>query len=184
MKPLRRLARRCLVVVDRAYRRWHHLRPVGPVMYIGRTRYRGPERQFADGAILRSGDFIGTMHFDNQRLAALANDSPSATGMHFARLVFPSLRRLGDLLQTDEAFRDVAVVQGVGWFHHGTELGVVNEPLPPGPRRRFLARYLRLLVWAFAPNERSAHSVQPEPTVTWLTRHVLLTRFARESRHG
>lgn len=184
MKPLRLLARRCLGTVDRAYRRWHRLRPVGPVMYIGRTRYRGPERHFADGTTLRPDDLIGTMHFDNQRLAALANDSPSATGLHFARLVFPSLRRLGDLLQTDEAFREVAVVQGVGWFHHGAELGVVNEPVPPGPRRRFLSWYLRLLVWTFAPDERRARSVRPEPTVTWITRGVLLTRFARERRHG
>lgn len=184
MKALRILAQRCLGAVDRVYRRWHHLRPVGPVMYVGRTRYRGPERRFADGATVRAGDFIGTMHFDNERLAALANHSPSATGLHFARLVFPSLRRLGELLQTDEAFREVAVVQGVGWFHHGTDLGVVIEPIPPGPRRRFLARYLRLLAWAFAPDERSARNVRPEPTVTWLTRDVLLTRFARESRHG
>lgn len=181
---LRTVAQRCLGTVDRVYRRWHRLRRVGPVMYIGRTRYRGPERQFPDGATLHPGDLIGTMHFDNERLAALANQSTSAIGLHFARLVFPSLRRLGDLLQTDEAFREVAVVQGVGWFHHGAELGVVNEPVPSGPRRLFLALYLRLLVWAFAPDEHRARSARPEPTVTWLTRGVLLTRFARESRHA
>lgn len=184
MKTVRALAQRCLGTVDHAYRRWHQLRPVGPVMYIGRTLYRGPERHFADGTTLRPGDYIGTMHFNNQRLAALANKSPSATGMHFARLVFPSLRRLGNLLQTDDDFREVAVVQGVGWFHHGMDLGVVIEPVPPGPRRRFLARYMGLLAWAFAPDERNARSTRREPTVTWITRDVLLTRFARESRHG
>lgn len=184
MTPLRRLAQRFLGAVDRGYRRWHRLRPVGPVMYVGRTQYNGPERHFADGTTLRPGDFIGTMHFDNQRLATLANQSPSATGMHFARLVFPSLRRLGELLQTDEAFREIAVVQGMGWFHHGADLGVVNEPVPPGPRRLFLARYMRLLAWAFAPDDRRARSVRPEPTVTWITRGVLMARFARENRHG
>jgi hypothetical protein len=184
MKPLRSVAQSCLKGVDRAYRRWHRLQPVGPVMYVGRTRYQGPARRFADGATLEPGDPIATIHFNNERLAALTNSSPSATGLHFARLVFPSLHRLGELLKSDEEFRDVAVVQGIGWFHHGGDLGVVNEPLPPGPRRILLARYLRLLVWAFAAEEHTARHARPEPTVTWLTRDVLLTRFARESRHG
>ncbi len=180
----RRLTQRTLGAVDRVYRRWHDLRPVGPVLYVGRTRYSGPERHFADGATLRPGDYIGTIHFNNQRLLGLANHSPSATGLHFARLLFPSLRRLGRLLQTDDSFREIVVMQGVGWFHHGLNLGVVVEPIPPGPRRRFLKRYLRLLAWAFAPDERSARCARPEPTVTWLTRDVLLNRFSRETRHG
>lgn len=183
MKLLRALAQHGLGAVDRVYRRWHRLQPVGPVLHVGRTRYRGPGREFADGATLRPGDFIGTMHFDNQRIAALAHHSRSATGMHFARLVFPSLRRLGELLENDEAFRDVVVMQGVGWFDHGTTLGIVNEPIPPGPRRRLLARYLGLMAWAFAPDQGSAGDARRDPTVTWITRGVLLTRFARESRH-
>jgi len=181
---LRLFVRRILARIDRLYRRWHRLRPVGSLMFVGRTRYHGPARRFADGATLAPGDWLGTLHFDNARLAALGGDSPNATGLQFARQLFRSMRSLGELATHDEDFRDVAVFQGIGWIRHGGELGLVHEPFPPGPRKRFLARYLRLLVWAFAADERTAAQAQPEPTVTWLTRGVLLERFARQDRHG
>jgi hypothetical protein len=184
VNQLRLLARRILERVDRVYRRWHRLRPVGPLMLVGLTRYSGPARRFPDGATLAPGDPLGTLHFDNARLAALSHDSPNATGLKFARQLFRSMRSLGELAMHDEDFRDVAVFQGIGWIRHGGELGLIHEPFPPGARRRFLARYLRLLVWAFAADERTAAQTHPEPTVTWLTRNVLLERFAREGRHG
>lgn len=184
MTRLRLFVRRILARIDRLYRRWHRLRPVGSLMFVGRTRYHGPARRFADGATLAPGDWLGTLHFDNARLAALGGDSPNATGLQFARQLFRSMRSLGELATHDEDFRDVAVFQGIGWIRHGGELGLVHEPFPPGPRKRFLARYLRLLVWAFAADERTAAQAQPEPTVTWLTRGVLLERFARQDRHG
>jgi hypothetical protein len=184
MRRLRRFARVVLAGVDRLYQRWHHLRPVGPLMFVGRTRYQGPTRQFDGGTTLEPGDPLGTLHFDNARLAALEGGSPTATGLKFARQLFRSMRSLGELATQDEAFRDVAVFQGIGWIRHGTELGLIHEPYPPGPRQRFLARYLRLLVWAFAAEELTAQHTRPEPTVTWLTRDVLLSNFAREGRHG
>jgi peptidoglycan-N-acetylglucosamine deacetylase len=184
MKRARSLARTCLAGVDRLYRRWHRLRPVGPLMLVGRTRYRGPARRFADGATLEPGDPLGTLHFDNTRLAALGTGSATGTGLQFARQLFRSMRSLGELVTQDEDFRDIAVFRGIGWIRHGGDLGFLHEPLPPGPRQRFLARYLRLLVWAFAAEERTAERTRPEPTVTWLTRDVLLTNFTREGRHG
>jgi hypothetical protein len=180
----RLVARRCLTGIDRLYRRLHRLQPVGPLMLIGLTRYRGPARRFDDGATLEPGDLVGTLHFDNARLAALETGTTSATGFQFARGLFRSMRSLRELVVRDEAFREVAVFQGIGWIRHGAELGFIHEPLPPGPRHRFVAWYLRLLVWAFAADEHTAEQTRPEPTVTWLTRDVLLDRFAREGRHG
>jgi hypothetical protein len=184
VRRTRAFARTVLTGIDRCYRRWHRLQPAGPLMLIGRTRYRGPSRRFADATTLEPGDVLGTLHFDNARLAALGAGSPTATGLQFARGLFRSMRSLGELVAHDEAFRGVAVFRGIGWIRHGAELGLVHEPYPPGPRQRFLAWYLRLLVWAFAAEEHTAEHTHPEPTVTWLTRNVLLTRFAREGRHG
>lgn len=184
MKRTRSLARTCLTAIDRLYRRMHHLRPAGPLMLVGTTRYRGPARRFPDGTALEPGDLLGTLHFDNARVAALETGTPTATGLQFARGLFRSMRSIGELVKNDAAFQDVAVFQGIGWIRHGGELGLIHEPFPPGPRQRWLAWYLHLLVWAFAAEEHTAAHTRPEPTVTWLTRDVLLARFARESRHG
>jgi hypothetical protein len=184
VRRLRSLVRRGLAGIDRDYQRRHQLTPVGPLLFVGRERYAGPARTFADGTRIEPGDLLGTLHFDNSRVAELETGAPTATGLRFARLMFQSLKRLGELATSDEAFRDIAVFRGIGWLRHGGDLGFENEPMPPGLRQRFLTRYLRLLVWAFAADERTARSSRPEPTVTWLTRSVLLTRFNRGSRHG
>lgn len=184
MRPLRLLARRCLSAVDWLYRRLHGLRPVGSLLYIGQTRYQGPSRRFPDGTVLEPGDLLGTLHFDNAGIAALETGTTVATGLKFARQLLRSLRSLGEFVTRDETFRDVKVIQGVGWIRHGAEVGFIHEPYPSGWRQRFLACHLRLLVWAFAAEERTAKLSRPEVTVSWLTRNVLLTRFARESSRG
>ena len=184
MRSARLLVRRCLTAIDLVYHRLHRLRRVGPMLLIGQTRYRGPSRSFPGGTTLKPGDLLGTIHFDNASIAALETGTPAATGLKFARQLLRSLRSLGELVARDEAFRDVTVFQGIGWIRHGAEVGFIHEPHPPGYRQRFLAWYLRLLVWAFAAEERTAELSRPEVTVSWLTRDVLVTRFAREGSRG
>lgn len=184
MRSARLLVRRCLTAIDLVYRRLHRLRRVGSMLLIGQTRYRGPSRSFPGGTTLEPGDLLGTIHFDNASIAALETGTPAATGLKFARQLLRSLRSLGELVARDEAFRDVTVFQGIGWIRHGAEVGFIHEPHPPGYRQRFLAWYLRLLVWAFAAEERTAELSRPEVTVSWLTRDVLVTRFAREGSRG
>jgi type IV secretory pathway TrbD component len=56
-------------------------------------------------------------------------------------------------------------------------MGFTTEPFPHGSRKRLIAAYFRLLVWAFAPAERTRASARPDPTIYWLTRRQLLHRF-------
>lgn len=183
MERLRRLVRGLLHGWDIVYHAMHRLLPVGPLLFVGRTRYRGPERQFADGTRLVPGDLIGTLHFNNARIAELDAATPNAIGLSFARLLFESLRALAQLSTRDPRLRDLPVFLGIGWLRHGERLGFIFEPFPESPRRRYLAAHIRLLVWAFAPSERMAAEARPEPVITWLPRKTLLNRFGGERKH-
>lgn|GEM_PF-155492 len=180
---VRWIAQSGLQKVDELYRRSHRLQPVGPVLYAGRTRYRGPAREFADGTRLRPGDCIGTLHFDNGRFPALDMGTAARSALRFARLMLESMHALADLARLDPTFADLGVYHAVTWLPpHGRKVGFVTETYPHGLRRRLLAIHFRMLVWTFAAAEQTRATARPEPTIYWLTRQALTTRFAGATR--
>jgi hypothetical protein len=177
MERLRRIARRALSGVDGLYRRRFELQPVGPILFVGRSRYRGPARRFADGTQLQPGDIVGTLHFNNARSAALEAATPNAIAVRFMRLLLQSLRNLAELSHEGRPFGDLSVFQGIGWWRHGESVGFISEPFPEGGRKRFLAVHIGLLVWAFAPSVSTAIAARPEPRISWITRETLIKRY-------
>jgi hypothetical protein len=184
MEAVRRMVRSCLRGVDALYRLRHRLRPVGPVLLIGREGYDGPNRRFPDGTELGSGALIGTLHFDNARIAALDAETPNAIGLSFARLLMESLANLAELARVGGPYGDVAVFRGIGWMNQGERIGFVSEPFPEGRRKRFLTLHIGLLVWAFAPTRGTAIVARPQPRLIWLTRDALLQRFGNRRKHA
>ena len=108
MEGVRRMTRGCLWIVDELYRLRHALQQVGPILLVGRDRYSGPVRRFPDGTELRPGDPLGTLHFDNARIAALEGEAPTAIGLRFTRLLIASLRELAELARAEAPFAELA----------------------------------------------------------------------------
>jgi YkoP-like protein len=100
MNVLRRCSQAVLGVVDAWYYRRYRLRTLGPVLFLGHARYRGPELRFEDGTLLRDNDPIGRLHFNNASIAALGEGSLHRVGFRFAKLMRESLRALAEVAQT------------------------------------------------------------------------------------
>jgi hypothetical protein len=180
MKPLHSVARRTLDLIDAWYYRRHRLRTLGPVLYLGHTRYRGPELRFPDGTLLRDNDPIGQLHFNNASIAALGEGSMQRVGFRFAKLMRESLRVLAEVAHSDPALRDVRVFQGMTWLPaHGEVVGFVSTPMPRNWRTRLLARHFRVLTWVFGPAARIRAREQPEPRFYWLTRTALTRNIGK-----
>jgi hypothetical protein len=178
MDWVRQIAQSALGTVDDLYHKRHRLQPVGEILYAGRSRYRGPARQFIDGTRLAPGDLVGTLHFNNARFPRIEADSSSRAASRFMRLMLESMQILADRARHDPLFSDLAVYHAVSWLPpHGRRMGFTTEPFPHGSRKRLIAAYFRLLVWAFAPAEQTRASARPDPTIYWLTRRQLLHRF-------
>lgn len=174
MKPLHRFAQRILGWVDAWYYRRHKLQTLGPVLFVGRTRYHGPELRFEDGTLLRENDFIGRLHFNNASIAALGEGSMHRVGFRFARLMRESLRKLAEAAHTDPTFADVRVFQGTTWIPaHGEVVGFVSTPLPKSWKTWWLSAHFKMLMWVFAPSARIRGREQAEPRLYWLTREAL-----------
>jgi hypothetical protein len=180
MKLAHRWARKVLEKVDRWYYRRYRLRTLGPVLYLGQTRYHGPELHFEDGTLLRDNDPIGRLHFNNSSIAALGEGSMQRVGFRFARLMRESLRQLAHAAHTDPSLQDIAVFQGLTWLPaHGEVVGFVSTPLPKSWRTRLLAGHFRLLMWVFAPAARIRERGQAEPRQYWLTRAALTRNLGK-----
>lgn len=174
MKVLHRIAQRGLGVVDAWYYRRYKLKTLGPVLFVGRTHYRGPELKFDDGTLLRDNDVIGRLHFNNASIAALGEGSMHRVGFRFAKLMRESLRKLAEAAHNDPAFADVRVYQGTTWIPaHGEVVGFVSTPMPKTWKTKLLSAHFKMLMWVFAPAARIRNREQAEPRLYWLTREAL-----------
>ncbi len=185
--PLRRWLRGTLLVVDEAYRRRHGLAPVGPMLYLGLTRHMGEACAFSDGTRLERGAWVGRLHFNNARAAAVNAEDRLQAGVRFARLLRDSFAELAMRVRAEAAWRDVEVFEGVTWLRaHGRAVGFDAVPLPDGPRRWLLGTHFRLLVWAFAPVAPVAAMLDVAPHRYRITRRALIASFGtvRARRSG
>lgn len=174
MRWMHRFARLVLSGVDRWYYRRHQLRTLGPVLFLGRAVYRGPELRFEDGTLLRDNDPIGRLHFNNASIASLGEGSLHRVGLRFAKLMRESLRQLAQLAHTDPELRDISVYQGVTWIPaHGEVVGFVSTPMPRSWKTKLLTSHFRMLMWVFAPSARIRERTNTEPRLYWLTRTAL-----------
>ena len=178
MDWVRKITRSCLRRVDDLYRDRHRLQLVGEVLYVGRSRYRGPAKNFADGTRLAPGDLVGTLHFNNARFQQIEADTSRRAALRFVRLLLKSMHILAVAARQDPMYSDLAVYHAVSWLPpHGQRIGFITEPFPDGPKMRLIAAHFRLLVWAYAPAKQTRASARPDPTIYWLTRKELLRRF-------
>ena len=180
MKLIHRTARAVLGLVDRWYYRRYQLQTLGPVLFLGRAIYRGPEIRFEDGTVLRENELIGKLHFNNSSIASLGEGSMHRVGFRFAKLMRESLRQLAYAAQHDPSLRDIKVFQGVTWIpSHGEVVGFVSTPMPKSWRTRWLATHFRMLMWVFAPSARLRSREQAEPRLYWLTREALARNVSK-----
>jgi hypothetical protein len=148
----RNLLRTALERVDARYRERQRLAAVGPLLYLGFEQHDGAPWALPDGTRIEPGTWIGRLHFNNARAAAVEADTRPQAGIRFARLLRASFVELAQRTRDEKRFRQVQMFEGVTWLRaHGRGVGFEAEPLPQGPRRWLLSAHFRLLIWAFAP---------------------------------
>jgi hypothetical protein len=186
--PLERVARNAMEGVEEAYRRLHRLRRVGPVLLVGEGVHRGRPRRIDEHTVLRPGDPLGVLHFDNRALSRARRERGKGSGglgggaFLFARLFLEALDALAEEARRDPRLADVPAYHGITWIPpRGEELGFVSEPLPDGWRTTLRRLHFRLLLRVFGPGLKAVHrrAQRLHPHAYWLSRTSLLENFGR-----
>jgi hypothetical protein len=176
--------------IDSVYQKVRGLQPVGPLLYVQKTRYKGPQRQLGDGTLLRPGQPVGLLHLNNRGLEQ-AQQGGGHHGFVFARLMLQALASLAQAVRQDSSLNAVTGFHGITWIPpHGRRVGFEARQLPMNWRTWLLGWYFRLILYAFNPSslrqaDRQAARQDPEKPRRlevyefWLSREQLLEKFDR-----
>ena len=165
-----------LGLVDAWYYRRYRLRTLGPVLFLGQARYRGPELRFEDGTLLRDNDPIGRLHFNNASIAALGEGSMQRVGFRFAKLMRQSLRTLAEVAQIGSVAARHRRVPGHDVAARARRSRRLRQHADAEELAHAAARRLTsgCLMSVFAPAARIRERGNAEPRLYWLTRAALV----------
>jgi hypothetical protein len=181
----RSLLRRALEQVDARYRERMRLAPVGPLLYLGLARHEGAACALPDGTRIEPGAWVGRLHFNNARAAAVQAENRPQAGIRFARLLRESFAELALRTRDEARLRHVEVYEGVTWLRaHGRAVGFDAQPLPHGLHRWLLSAHFRLLIRAFAPVATRAAMSDVRPHRFRISRQALQASFGSTASGG
>lgn len=162
---------------DRAYQRAKRLQPVGQLLYIRKSTYEGPSRVLGKEKLLRAGESVGVIHFNNRGLQD-AQKKVHGGAFVFARLMLASLADLAEAAEHDPALKQLVAFRGTTWIPpHGKRVGFEVVPLPDTWLNRLRAQYFRLLLYAFNPASSRRFRQRLRAYEFWLAREDLLRQF-------
>jgi hypothetical protein len=118
------LTHRAIAICDRVYRYWCGLdtpRATVPPLLLVQVHRSHRSVTLADRSEVRRGDRVGTLHLNNERVAALHADglTPTALGLEFRRQFLASLHTLAVLCDPGSRLGEVQAFTAVTIFHHG-----------------------------------------------------------------
>lgn len=168
------MLRKFLNIVDRLYKWLHHLEPVGNIFYTEIKTYKSAPLNLSDGTILRRGDRICILHFNNERIALIHNESKGNAGIAFVRHVTLSLSELAKKLYSDKAYEGVVALGGITWLsREGTKkIGFDSYPMKGFWRLSWLRIKFSLYIRSVGKKQMAA---KIKPHAFWMSRTRLLS---------
>jgi hypothetical protein len=169
------MIRKFLDVIDNVYRWIHQLEPIETIFYIGLKTYRGALLTLSDGTVVKSGDKICTLHFNNKRIALIHSESEWNTGFSFARHVTLSLSALAKRLYSDKAFERVVALNGITWMSREGAKKIGFDSYPVGGVCRLLWLRIKFSLYLFSVGKKKA-ARKISPHAFWMSKKRLLSQ--------
>jgi hypothetical protein len=185
------LTRRPIAIYDRVYRYWCGLdtpRASVPPILLVQVHRSHRSLALADRSEVRRGDRVGTLHLNNERVAALhaGRPTPTALGLEFRRQFLASLHALAVLCGPAGRLAEVRAFTAVTIFHHSlTRVGFEIEPNGLA-WPRCVGGYQRALLTSLHPSGQSrlAHLSSGRAERCWISRGRLLALYSSPARRA
>ncbi|MCC2684679.1 MAG: polysaccharide deacetylase family protein [Paenibacillaceae bacterium] len=155
-----------------------------PLLKLRVRKYQGSQvLTLSDGETIRRGDQVAELHFDNEQLFSIADESHSPVQLAIkmirgVELLLPKVRRM----LADPKYRDVKGLYGISMIHRGAvRLGFTVIGLPHGLFAVSANVYLRLLLYAVHPEGKGRLQSKPEllqPKIIAMSRKELMNRYS------
>lgn len=148
------------------------------------TKYHGKRIECEDGTSICSGDWVGELHLDNQKvLLMLQSNDANRVALTIARMARNSMQQICAEIKSNPKLSQVKALQGITLLHRGIihGLGFEKHEIEAGKFRTLSTSYLRLLIRVFQPGARERidqHAEKLVPIRLVLTRGMLIKRFS------
>lgn len=146
-------------------------------------RYRGPLRALPDGTVIKEGDTVAELHFNNSILEKITvgNTTPEKIAIMTIREARRSLPALAHWVENNPRYRQAKALMGLTMIHRGTErLGFTTFDLSPGLMRRLVSAYQSWLLVLFHPAGRhriKEHRDKLTPKLVIISRDRLIKQY-------
>ncbi|MBO8137959.1 MAG: polysaccharide deacetylase family protein [Desulfotomaculum sp.] len=151
-------------------------------------RYRGKPLSLPDGTLIKPGDLLGELHFDNHLLLNITSQAPGPerVAASLLRSVKKSLPQVAAVLARDPKYRQVKAVYGITMIHRGAGfLGFSIYDIYPAFLRILTTWYQRWLLIVFHPNGLShfiKHRTKMVPKMLFMSRKQLIQLYCKKQR--
>lgn len=169
------LIRKFLNIVDNVYRWIHRLEPVGSALYIGLKTYKGELLTLSDGTVVKSGDKICTLHFNNKRIALIHSETEGNAGFSFARHIILSLSILAERLSSDKAYERAVAITGTTWISHEGAKKIGFDSYHISGAYRLLWLRIKFSLCLFSVGKKKAAG-KISPHAFWMSKKKLLSQ--------
>ncbi|MFD0696920.1 polysaccharide deacetylase family protein [Paenibacillus sp. GCM10027628] len=157
LKPLKRMLIYLWLKWEQIFHWLFNIHPIDvnhPIFYSRVRKYKGKTIELANGEVIRPGDLVVELHFNNEKLFQLISESSSM--VHLAVSMIRDVQRfMPAMTQYVHFHQNVRGIYGITMIHRGSkQLGFTVEELPKGLFNVLSQIYLRLLLFIIHPNGR------------------------------
>jgi hypothetical protein len=169
------MLRELLDIVDDIYRWVHNSEPIGTIFFIKLKTYRGDILTLSDGTVVKHGNKICTLHFNNERIALIHRESEGSAGFSFARHLDLSLSALAKKLHNDKGYEEVVALSGITWMPRSgaKKIGFDSYPVC-GTYRLFWLKLKFSLYLSSVGKKKAASKIRPH--AFWMSKKRLLVQ--------
>ncbi|MNP17608.1 hypothetical protein D3C76_1100450 [compost metagenome] len=161
-----------------------------PIFHFRFRPYHGKAVTMDNGDVLKSGDRILELHFDNKKLFTIGSRSrtPVQLALHMIRGVEKTLPELASYISSHPETHDVKAIYGVSMINRGPEqFGFTVTDLPKGLFASSTKIYLKFLMRVIHPSgndrvKKSSHQLVPKLIV--MSMDTLMDKYLKDGSHG
>ncbi|SDF95071.1 Peptidoglycan/xylan/chitin deacetylase, PgdA/CDA1 family [Fontibacillus panacisegetis] len=161
-----------------------------PIFHFRFRPYHGKDVAMDNGDVLRSGDRILELHFDNKKLFTIGSRSrtPVQLALQMIRGVEKTLPELASYISSHPETHDVKAVYGVSMINRGPEkFGFTVTDLPKGWFATSSKMYLKFLLRVIHPSgntrvKKSSHELVPKLIV--MSMDTLMDKYLKDGSYG
>jgi peptidoglycan-N-acetylglucosamine deacetylase len=168
---------------EKLFTKLNHVRTIDQMMRLSINTWKHePKFDDAGNVLVKQGDCVAEIHFQNEYLRSISSDSSSErAAIKVIRQFRTSLHNVALVLQHDPRYKDVQAIYGVTLLHRGgLASGFHIDEIPDSLGKKYVQLFLRWLMILYHPAGAKRLKMRTEelvPKLVWMSRAEVIDKY-------